>query len=436
MRSNFLSNQAGAVDSFVARAEFGVRIAAAAPSSQQQRNLRTSKNALASESSRQQLNGVRPVVPKVGDSGVIRVANCVNPVLALTTSSPTSFLPTTQGGKKLEGIDLFLGANAAAETTATLPESSGEDAATTAPTSRQRNRGLVISGANAAGKTVSLKTFGVAAFLAKMGIPLPASESCNSQVPSADNSCSDNEEDSDLDSVANGNDSDVGKDVEGRARVDFFDTVLTDIGDGQNVDAGLSTFGADVSFWRDTIDELTNHQVVSESQTPQEPLERTTVEGETRENSASFLDLSTRPKRQGQRRRSVLVLMDEVGGATETEAGGALGAAAIEAMVESSSGVGGAGCWSDAEAQTKEAVVGRQGMVLGRTRCRLVATTHHDTVKRQVRSNKTPHNTSCLLKLCMSSPNGVAHVTEKKTYFRLCFIQTLTLLRWKQRRFL
>lgn len=66
-------------------------------------------------------------------------------------------------------------------------------------------RGLVISGPNAGGKTVALKCLGLAAWMARAGIPVPA-------------------------------------DV--KSRIGFFEPVLTDIGDEQSLARSLSTFAA------------------------------------------------------------------------------------------------------------------------------------------------------------------------------------------------
>lgn len=68
-------------------------------------------------------------------------------------------------------------------------------------------RAMIISGPNAGGKTVVLKTLGLAALMARAGLPVPASEG---------------------------------------SRVSAFEAVLTDVGDEQNLRKNLSTFSAHV----------------------------------------------------------------------------------------------------------------------------------------------------------------------------------------------
>jgi DNA mismatch repair protein MutS2 len=66
---------------------------------------------------------------------------------------------------------------------------------------------LVVSGPNAGGKTVALKTMGLAALMVRAGLPVPAAEG---------------------------------------SRVAAFEAVLTDVGDDQNLSKNLSTFSAHV----------------------------------------------------------------------------------------------------------------------------------------------------------------------------------------------
>lgn len=68
-------------------------------------------------------------------------------------------------------------------------------------------RALVVSGPNAGGKTVALKTMGLAALMVRAGLPVPAGD---------------------------------------RSRVAVFEVVLTDVGDDQNLSKNLSTFSAHV----------------------------------------------------------------------------------------------------------------------------------------------------------------------------------------------
>lgn len=68
-------------------------------------------------------------------------------------------------------------------------------------------RAMIISGPNAGGKTVALKTMGLAALMVRAGLPVPAKEG---------------------------------------SRVALFELVLTDVGDDQNIHKNLSTFSAHV----------------------------------------------------------------------------------------------------------------------------------------------------------------------------------------------
>ena len=71
-----------------------------------------------------------------------------------------------------------------------------------------RGRALVISGPNAGGKTVALKTLGLAALMSRAGLPFPAGE---------------------------------------QSACGFFDAVLTDVGDEQSLQKNLSTFSAHIT---------------------------------------------------------------------------------------------------------------------------------------------------------------------------------------------
>lgn len=73
--------------------------------------------------------------------------------------------------------------------------------------SLERGRGLILSGPNAGGKTVALKCLGLAAWMVRSGVPIPANES---------------------------------------SELGWFDRVLTDVGDNQSLMHSLSTFSAHV----------------------------------------------------------------------------------------------------------------------------------------------------------------------------------------------
>src|SRR5690606_31724423 len=77
-------------------------------------------------------------------------------------------------------------------------------------------RALILSGPNAGGKTVALKTMGLAAVMMRAGLPVPAAAG---------------------------------------SRCGFFDPILSDVGDEQSIEKNLSTFSAHVTNLRRVIDE-------------------------------------------------------------------------------------------------------------------------------------------------------------------------------------
>jgi len=80
--------------------------------------------------------------------------------------------------------------------------------------SAQGGKVLVVSGPNAGGKTVALKTLGLAALMVRSGLPLP---------------------------------------VEEGSQVGWFDPVVCDVGDDQSIARNLSTFSAHVTHLADTL---------------------------------------------------------------------------------------------------------------------------------------------------------------------------------------
>lgn len=87
----------------------------------------------------------------------------------------------------------------------------------------QGSQALIISGPNGGGKTIALKSFGVACLLAKLAIPVPRSRLS-----------------------AEG----------GRPRVDFFDNVLVEVGDQQSVIEGESTLMAKLNAFSTVIESV------------------------------------------------------------------------------------------------------------------------------------------------------------------------------------
>jgi len=87
----------------------------------------------------------------------------------------------------------------------------------------ETGKAMVISGPNAGGKTVALKTMGLAALMARSGMPIPC-----------------------------GDGSSIG----------IFDVVLTDVGDDQSLQKNLSTFSAHVSNLARILDETTRGALV------------------------------------------------------------------------------------------------------------------------------------------------------------------------------
>ena len=106
-------------------------------------------------------------LPRIGDEGIVHLRRARHPVL------------------QLRGIDV-------------VPNDLTLDATV---------RGLILSGPNTGGKTIALKTLGLAALFVRAGIPFPAEEG---------------------------------------SRIDLFGTVLADIGDLQSVEGDLSTFSGHV----------------------------------------------------------------------------------------------------------------------------------------------------------------------------------------------
>lgn len=124
------------------------------------------------------------VIPVVQTEGEIVVEGFVHPVLARTI-----------GMDRVVPVDLRL-------------------------SSERGQSALVISGSNGGGKTLSMKSFGLASVLTKLGIPIPV------------------------------------KDTAKRPRVDFFDEILVNVGDRQSVLEGESTWTSILNSCASIIDAI------------------------------------------------------------------------------------------------------------------------------------------------------------------------------------
>lgn len=119
-------------------------------------------------------------IPEVGEAGVLSLNAARHPVLALRALADAS-----RGEVVANDVEL--------------------DAT---------RRCLVLTGPNAGGKTVALKTVGLAALLVRMAIPLPAAS---------------------------------------RSRVDYFDPIFADIGDQQSITQDQSTFSGHLGLLKEAL---------------------------------------------------------------------------------------------------------------------------------------------------------------------------------------
>lgn len=135
---------------------------------------------------------------------------------------------------------------------------------------KKGERSLIISGPNGGGKSLAMKSFGLCAMMNKLSIPIPQDSSIS------------------LDHVP--------------PRIDFFDHILTDFGDHQNILSGESTYMS-------TLNTLANI------------LERVT-------ESAHLEECNGTPH--------YLILLDELGGGTEPESGAFIAQAILEQILKNS----------------------------------------------------------------------------------------------------
>ncbi|MFK8184157.1 MAG: endonuclease MutS2 [Phormidesmis sp.] len=137
-------------------------------------------------------------------------------------------------------------------------------------------RVIAITGPNTGGKTVTLKTLGLTALMAKVGMFIPAKEPV--ELP-------------------------------------WFDSVLADIGDEQSIEQSLSTFSGHVKRIGRVLDQLASDIEAQDQETAESPADSTA------DSTASSAANS-------------LVLLDEVGAGTDPSEGSALAIALLKYLAE------------------------------------------------------------------------------------------------------
>lgn len=149
-------------------------------------------------------------IPVVEDKGVISLKNAKHPVLLLRSMKKRKKSKFSISGKN---------GGAREDISSALDEIVGSDVDL-----GDKHQGLVLTGPNSGGKTIILKLLGLAALMARSGIPIP----CKDDNP----------------------------------RVDFFDPVLADIGDLQSVGGDLSTFSGHMLVCKAVLDQAGKNALV------------------------------------------------------------------------------------------------------------------------------------------------------------------------------
>ena len=156
----------------------------------------------------------KAVVPEIADDETLALVDARHPLLEEGLRQQQAVPPASAGGRKSEekSVDSISGAEPPAHaggTASSSPRTSadGSDIVPSSFTLTRNQSVMIISGANAGGKTVVLKTAGLLSLMAISGLPVPAAG----------------------------------------ARVPFYASVLADIGDHQSLAANLSTFSSHMS---------------------------------------------------------------------------------------------------------------------------------------------------------------------------------------------
>ena len=150
-------------------------------------------------------------IPVVEDKGVISLKNAKHPVLLLRSMKKRKKTKLSIRGRSGGAQD--------DDIKSPLDEIVGSDIDL-----GDRHQGLVLTGPNSGGKTIILKLLGLAALMARSGIPIP----CRDESP----------------------------------RVDFFDPILADIGDIQSVGGDLSTFSGHMLVCKEVLDQAGKNALV------------------------------------------------------------------------------------------------------------------------------------------------------------------------------
>lgn len=159
-------------------------------------------------------------------------------------------------------------------------------------------RVVAITGPNTGGKTVTLKTLGLAALMAKVGLFIPAREPV--ELP-------------------------------------WFTQVLADIGDEQSLQQSLSTFSGHIRRISRILDALGQGQ---EAAIQEQQVNNEAIEGETEHGSESHSfsePSSSEPSFSSRSRQASLVLLDEVGAGTDPTEGSALAIALLKYLADHAS---------------------------------------------------------------------------------------------------
>ncbi|MBD2257447.1 endonuclease MutS2 [Pseudanabaena sp. FACHB-2040] len=167
-------------------------------------------------------------------------------------------------------------------------------------------RVVAITGPNTGGKTVTLKTLGLAALMAKVGLFIPAREPV--EIP-------------------------------------WFDQVLADIGDEQSIEQSLSTFSGHIRRISRILEALqpSKPPLENESQTPllqgppssSSPSEAQSQVGSLQDSPTTPPVLpSPRPPLPASSPTNTLVLLDEVGAGTDPSEGSALAASLLRHLAD------------------------------------------------------------------------------------------------------